>query len=247
MSDQLMCRRGDGSGIRALLRLQPALIALVATVSIATATLLALLAPSASFADSQPAGSEPPRNAHPWKPAQVPPQQTLTPAPPPANAHATASAKAVNYGLPPGEHAPSWAADRPVNFLAPPTPAAQQPALGQPAPPTIPHHFEYHNGSVQTQPQLYLIYWGKSWENGNGALLDLEIVYHNLEAEPFEGAAPSENSWEGILNQYTHVLGGYQDAKIAGVERVKTIEHPTALNHEAVEKLILEWIEHGAT
>ena len=92
---------------------------------------------------------------------------------------------------------------------------------------------------------MYLLYWGSAWE-GTLAFLELQIFFKNLASEPFEGPAPSENSWEGILNQYTQVLGEYHDAKIAGEARLNATKHPTELTREKIVEEINLYIANGA-
>ncbi len=102
----------------------------------------------------------------------------------------------------------------------------------------------YRGGPVQTEPQLYLLWWGSNWENTGpekevaGALLRF---YENLAAE--NEIPKTTSAWQGIIDQYIHVAGPYHNAKVVAEKHITSIAAPQAMNRGLLFGQVQEWIE----
>jgi streptogramin lyase len=158
-------------------------------------------------------------------------------------------------GLNPSEAVPAWAAHRFVHF-DPPLSEEPAPALtsqGSPlgVSPLLAggkgEALHYDEGPVQTEPQLYLLFWGDNFWTANepplptGLGAELEFFYHDLEKE-----TSRNDAWQGILSQYSNAVGPYHNAKVVAESHVNAISHPKNVTDESIQNEIHEWIANGA-
>jgi hypothetical protein len=118
-------------------------------------------------------------------------------------------------GLGPEVQVPKWAEYRAIHF-APRTPPRKQP---EEAAATTSSHYvpyppmRYNGGTVQHHPHVYVIFWGKGWNNHSAIKEKILDLYRNL----------ANNSYSGILTQYfdksgpignnTNLAGSYTDTR----------------------------------
>ena len=162
----------------------------------------------------------------------------------------TSDAQAAD-GLPPEDPVPAWATSRPVHFLPPASARSQAPFGAAPGgiEPLAGQNGEaikYHGGPVQTAPELYLLFWGNNFFNNTPPVTlysQLKEFYYGLGGEQDD---PGENSWQGILTQYTNVQGSYTFAKVVGESRIDNIDAPKNLTLAEVLEEITLWSDEGA-
>jgi hypothetical protein len=105
---------------------------------------------------------------------------------------------------------------------------------------------KYWGGQVQTAPQLYLLFWGNNFFNETPPVAlytQLREVYYGLGGELDD---PGENSWQGILTQYTNAQGPYTFAKVVGESKLTAIFSPKNVTEAMVLEQINAWTENGA-
>jgi hypothetical protein len=129
----------------------------------------------------------------------------------------------------------------PVYFTPPPQPLVDGEAL-----PALEFHkpdFIYHGAAVQTEPRLYVLYYGTNWtktETGRVVKLVLEAFFEGLKNE-YE--AKGESSWEAILKQYVNVQGEYRSAVYSHTELAPHKETSlTKVTEATVKSLVAEYI-----
>jgi hypothetical protein len=141
-------------------------------------------------------------------------------------------------GLPPGEPIPAWAEHKFVHFMPHPAASGASPQLAG----GHGERLHYWGGPVQTEPQLYLLFWGSNFTNGTepkGLYTELHYFYSSLSGE-FQ--FPYTEGWQGILTQYTNVAGHYKDAKIIAESHINNIGAPKNLTDASSEAEVSEWI-----
>ena len=108
---------------------------------------------------------------------------------------------------------------------------------------------KYRGGPVQYEPELYLIYWGKHWEEEENVQLHetLNLLYHNLPAEKVEYPGTTA-SWEGILNQYfSNKKGPHHAARLMIEGTINSVPFVKELKQAELEKTVDEAIESFKT
>jgi hypothetical protein len=158
------------------------------------------------------------------------------------------SGASATEGLPPGLPVPSWAANKPVHFLPPANARSKESTLGGSSGGISPQlagqkgeTIKYHGGPVQTAPELYLLFWGNNFFNNTPPVTlytQLKEFYYGLGGELDN---PGENSWQGILTQYTNAKGPYTFAKVVGETNVTNVGAPKNLTLAQVLEEITLW------
>ncbi len=161
-------------------------------------------------------------------------------------------------GLPPGEPVPTWAAHKFVHFfpLAADRAAASKPESslggslsGAGASPLLAgqggEKLKYWGGPVQTEPQLDLLFWGNNFFNNTPPTTlytQLKEFYYGLQGETDD---PGEDSWQGMVTQYTNARGPYIKARVTGESKINSINAPTNVTEAQVLEEINTWVANG--
>jgi hypothetical protein len=80
----------------------------------------------------------------------------------------------------------------------------------------------YKNGEVQNSPSVYLVFWGKNWNQHSGSRTEIREMFNHL----------SGSAWQGILTQYYDTAGPISAGVSVNSWTDESISAPNAVNNE---------------
>lgn len=149
-------------------------------------------------------------------------------------------------GKPPAVMPP--AAGNPANAAPPAAPPAAGPK-GSRAPagiltgsvvtenePSAENPLRYNGGYVQHQPHIYIIFWGKNWNERQGTKEKITTLYQWLNGSPFAAVLKQYFDYGGAISGTTNVAASFADTR----------EDPKNVDEAAVKSEVAYAIEHQA-